>query len=140
MTWENKLFEIKEKMAPKKRKTTSEPVRIPPPSQNPANFLTSKTEEVFNFLGVHSIVPKRGFRTNSTNYHIFMHTRQHWKHFCAHSPLGIAPIVREFHANLRDRNGFTIFMRGVWGPFNGVTINRVLGLSDIDSDGFKQLI
>ena len=30
-------------------------------------------------------------------------------------------------------------MRGVWVPFNGATINKVLGLSDIDSDEFIQL-
>ena len=47
--------------------------------------------------------------------------------------------MREFHANLRDRNGFTVFVRGVLVPFDGVTINGVLGFSDIDSDEFKQL-
>ena len=125
-------------MAPKKRETTSEPIRIHPPPQNPAKFLTSKAEEVFNFLSVRSTVPERGFRNNSTNYCIFMQTRHNWKHFCAHPTLGITPIVREFHANLRDRVGFTVFVKGVWVLFDGATINRVLGLSDIDSNEFRQ--
>ena len=68
-----------------------------------------------------------------------MHTRQHWKHFCAHPTTRIAPIVWEFHANLRDRNGFTVFVRGIYVPFDGATINRVLGILDIDSDEFREL-
>ena len=126
-------------MAPKKRKTTSEPTRIPLPPQNPAKFLTSKVEEVFNFLSVRSTVPERGFRNNNTNYQIFTSIRQHWKPFYAHLTPKIAPIVREFYANLRDRVGFIVFFRGVWVPFEGATINRVLGLLDIDSDEFRQL-
>ena len=128
-------------MAPNKRNTTYEPIRIPLPPQNPTKFLTSKAKEVFNFLSIRSTVPERGFRNNSTNYHIFMHIRQHWKHFCAHPTPRIAPIVREFHANMRDIMGFTVFVRRVWVPFDGATINRVLGLSNIDdSDEFKQLV
>ena len=127
-------------MSPNKRKTTYEPIRIPLPPQNPTKFLTSKAEEVFNFLIIRSTVPERGFRNNSTNYRIFMHIRQHWKHFYAHPTSRITPIVRELHANMRDIVGFTVFVRGVWVPFDGATINRVLGLSNIDSDEFKQLV
>ena len=36
--------------------------------------------------------------------------------------------------------GFTYFVGGVWVPFDGATINRVLGLSDIDIDEYRQLI
>ena len=126
-------------MAPKKRKTTSKPTRIALPPQNLAKFLTSKVEKVFNFLSVRSTMPERGFRNNNTNYRIFTSIRQHWKPFCAHLTLRIAPIVREFHANLRDRVGFKVFFKGVWVPFNGATINRVLGLLDIDRDEFRQL-
>ena len=32
-----------------------------------------------------------------------------------------------------------VFVRGVWVPFDGPTIIRVLGLSNADSDEFKQL-
>ena len=45
-------MKLREKMAPKKRKTTSEPNRISPPPQNLAKFLTSKAGEVFNFLSI----------------------------------------------------------------------------------------
>ena len=47
--WEKNICEFK-KMAPKKINATSENIRIPPPPQNPAKFLTSKAKGSVQFL------------------------------------------------------------------------------------------
>ena len=41
--------------------------------------------------------------------------------------------------NLRDQVGFVDFMRGIWVPFDSATINKVQGLSDVDSNEYRQL-
>ena len=126
-------------MALKKRKTTFEPTRIPPPAQNPTNFITSKAEELFHSLTVWSIMTERGFQEHSPNYRLFMYSRKHWTKFCAHHPPKIAHIVREFLANIQDRAGFIVFVRGVWVPFDSFTINRVLGLLERKNDEYREL-
>ena len=133
------FMKLREMMAPKKRKTTSEPIRVRPLPQNYVKFNMSTIEELFNCLSIHSIVLERGFHNHNPNYRMFMYSRQHWKEFRAHPSLGIAPIVREFHANLKNRAGFTVFMRWVWVPFDSATINRVLGLSDVESNEYREL-
>ena len=68
-----------------------------------------------------------------------MNLRLQWSRLCEHPSLGVAPIVREFHANLLNRIGSTVFVIGVWVPFDSVTINGVLGLADEDSTEYRTL-
>ena len=55
------------------------------------------------------------------------------------STLGATPVEREFNANLLDRIGSTVFMRGFWVPFDSVTINRAFKLNDENSEEFKTM-
>ena len=81
-------MKLRERMAPKKRKTTSEPTKIQPPPINPTKFNTSKAKELFYSLSIRLIMPKRGFHNYNLNYRMFMYSRQHWKEFCAHPSPG----------------------------------------------------
>ena len=70
---------------------------------------------------------------------MFMNLRIHWSKLCEHPSPGVASIVREFHANLLDRIGSTVFVRGVWVPFDSTTINRVFGFADGNSTKYREL-
>ena len=47
------------------------------------------------------------------------------------------PFVREFHANLPFRDDTKDFMRGVWVPFDGATINSAFELQDDDGEAYR---
>ena len=68
-----------------------------------------------------------------------MNSRLHWSELCEHPSPRVAPIVREFHPNLLNRIGSTVFVRRVWVPFDSKTINRMLGLVDEDSTVYREL-
>ena len=51
----------------------------------------------------------------------------------------MAPIVREFHANLHDMIGSTVYVQVVSVPFDRSTINRFFGLQDEDSEEYRAL-
>ena len=55
---------------------------------------------------------------------------------CEHPDLGVALIVHEFHANLRDKIGSTVYVQGVWVPFDSVTINNYFELEDEDEEEY----
>ena len=42
----------------------------------------------------------------------------------------MASLVQEFHANLPFQDGTRVFMRGLWVPFDGATINKAFELQD----------
>ena len=46
--------------------------------------------------------------------------------------------MREFHTNLRDMIS-SIFFRGVWVPFDSMTINTYFELEDEDSKEYQAL-
>ena len=126
-------------MVPKKRKTNSSATRTPSPPQNPAKFITRKAKDQFQNIRTRPFVVERRFKRHSPNFCMFMNSRLHWSRPCEHPSPGVAPIVREFHANLPNRIGSTVVVKGVWVPFDSATINRVLGLADEDSTKYRAL-
>ena len=51
----------------------------------------------------------------------------------------MAPVVQEFHANIPFRDSNKVFVRGVWVPFDGVTINSSFKLQDDDKEAYRNL-
>ena len=90
-------------------------------------------------MTIYAIMPERGFLRNNPNFHAFLHNIIHWKKLCEHLNLGVALVVREFHTNLRDRIGSTIFVRGVWVPFDNLTINRFFEIQDKEIEEYRVL-
>ena len=93
-------------------------------------------EEKNHILSVLPFVQETGFPRNNTNFHAFLYNRRNWKHLCAHPALRVALVVCEFHVNLRDRIGSTFYVRGVWVPFDSVTIITYFELEDEDSQEY----
>ena len=51
----------------------------------------------------------------------------------------MAPVIREFHSNLRFRVGTTVFVRGRWVDFGARTINQINQLREDDSEEYRAL-
>ena len=47
--------------------------------------------------------------------------------------------MSKFHANLCDRIGSTVFMRGVWVPFDSVTIHKFFEVEDENNEDYQAL-
>ena len=59
---------------------------------------------------------------------------------CEHPDLAVVPIVREFYANGKERDGFRVFVKGKWVAFDRTTINGYYGLVDIEDDQYQVLL
>ena len=51
-----------------------------------------------------------------------------WGKFCKHYKNGYAAIVREFYSNLVGRNDNSVYVRGVWVPYEAESINAIYGM------------
>ena len=87
-------------MAPKKRKTISNPAPPPPPPQNLRKFVTKATEDDYPFFSHTPFVLERGFTSIAINFVELLKGRRNWNRFCEHPPLHVASVVREFRTNL----------------------------------------
>ena len=114
-------------MALKKRKTTPKPTPSIPLPQNSKKFITKVMEDDYQFLSHTPFVFERGFLTMAINFGNLLHGRRSWSKMCEHPPLGVAPFVREFRTNLRDKFRSIVFVRGKWVSFDASTINRAFG-------------
>ena len=59
---------------------------------------------------------------------------------CEHPDLAVVLIVREFYATGKERDGFRVFVKGKWVPFDRTTINGYYGLADIEDDQYQALL
>ena len=52
-------------------------------------------------------------------------TKRGWEFFCEHKAPGFSALPREFYANMLGMKDNSIYVRGVWVPFNDKRINEV---------------
>ena len=57
-------------------------------------------------------------------------TKGGWEFFCEHKAPGFSALPREFYANMVGMKDDSIFVRGVWVPFDDRSINEVIKLRD----------
>ena len=127
------------KTVPVKRKRMGSSLWAPPLLDNPEKFITRDAERLYHdSLFNRTFVPERGI-SNSNVYFNFIIQEKGWTKLCEHPSPGIAPVVREFHSNLRDRIGSTVYVRGKWVDFSVAMINRLYNLADNDSDAYRAL-
>ena len=102
-------------------------------------FLTQAVEKRFhNSLETMSFVPESGFDSPNAYFNYIINKRK-WTKLCAHPPQGVAPVVREFHANLPHKDDIKVFVKGIWVPFDSETVNRAFELKDGDSETYQNL-
>ena len=128
------------KSVPVKRKRLRSTSRAPPPPpNNPEKFISGDVEWLYHdSLSNRTFVLERGF-PNCNAYFNFTIPEKGWTRLCEHPPPGIAPVVREFHSNLRFRVDSIVYVQGKWVDFNIAAINRFYNLVDDDSEAYKAL-
>ena len=104
------------------RPSQTTPLRLhitaaPPPPNDLRQFISWEAERLYHeSLCNRSFVPERGFLTSNAFFNFTIQTRG-WQTLCAPVTPEVAPVVREFHSNLRFRVGTTVFVRGRWVEF-----------------------
>ena len=64
-----------------------------------------------------------------------------WAFFCEHKAPGFSALPREFYANMVGMKGDSIYVRGVWVPFDDRRINEVFKLRDFKHGSkYKKLL
>ena len=89
------------------------------------------SEEAFsnwkkNYVGK-GFVGERGFGQLISPFKELIEQRG-WDKFCKHKKSGYAAVVREFYSNLVGKKENSVFVRGVWVPYEGETINEMYGM------------
>ena len=69
----------------------------------------------------------------------FLIQEKGWIKLCEHPLLGIAPVVIDFHSNLRYQMDSIVYVRGKWVDFRATSINRVFNLVEDDSEAYRAL-
>ena len=123
----------------KKRKIGSSFHTTPPLPEDPKKFITHEAEWLYHESPYNrTFVPERGFPTSNV-YFPFMIENKGWIKLSENPPPGIALVVREFHSNLRFREGSTVYVRGKWVNFDATMINKAYNLRDDDSEEYRCL-
>ena len=58
---------------------------------------------------------------------------------CEHPPPRIAPIIWEFHSNLRFQVGSIVYFWGKWVDFSATSINRLYNLVNDDGEAYTAI-
>ena len=115
-------------MALKKRKTNSSCPSLSWAPKDPRKFLTWDVERRYHeSLQNRSFVPKR---VSIILMLISASLSRRRAGLCFVSTHLVAPIVREFHANLPHKDGSSVCVKGKWVPFHNAIINKVFELGD----------
>ena len=64
-----------------------------------------------------------------------------WEFFCKHKAPGFTAMVRDFYSNMVEMREDSVYVRGVWVPFDHKRINKVFHLKELKHGSkFKKLI
>ena len=128
------------KIVPQKMRKIGSSSRTPPLLlEYLENFITHEVEQLYHeYLYNRTFVSELGFPTSNV-YFTFMIENKGWTKLCEHPPPRIAPVVREFHSNLRFWEGSTVYVCGKWVNFDAATINTAYNLRDDDSEEYRAL-
>ena len=86
------------------------------------------SEEAFSiwkkYYAGKGFVGERGFSKLISPFKELIEQRG-WGNFCKHQKYGYAAVVREFYSNLVGRKDNSVYVRGVWVPYEAETINEM---------------
>ena len=105
------------------------------------DFISPEAKELWNkVMADKEFVCKRGFGKLVSPFSEVMKKRG-WKFFCEHKAPGFSALAREFYANMVGMKDDSIYVRGVWVPFNDRRINEVFKLRDFEHGSkYKKLL
>ena len=87
------------------------------PLENPEKFITLEMEKLYHeSLYNKAFLAEPGFPNSNVYFNFTTHDKG-WTKFCENPLPRIAPVVKEFHSNLRYRIGTIVYVRGKWVNF-----------------------
>ena len=119
---------------PRKRKRGADEVRA-------RNLISEKaSSQMEGILKNKGFIAKRGFK-NIISIFAEMVKKREWQSLAKHKEPGCASLVREFFANMVEREGKRVYVRGQWIDFSREDINKLfnLGVQKYGSKFGKQL-
>ena len=65
---------------------------------------------------------------------------QKWEKLVKYPEVVVVLVVREFYANMQEHRNFWVFFRGKMVPFDKTTNNIYYKLTNINNDGYGQML
>ena len=94
------------------------------------DFISQEAKELWNkVMFDKDFVCERGFGKLLSPFSEVI-TKRGWEFFCEHKAPGFSALPREFYANMVGMKDDSVFVRGVWVPFDDRSINEVFKLRD----------
>ena len=105
------------------------------------DFISQEAKELWNkVMADKEFVCERGFGKLVSPFSEVMKKRG-WEFFYEHKAPGFSALVREFYANMVGIKDDSVYVRGVWVPFDDRRINEVFKLRDFeDGSKYKKLL
>ena len=105
-----------------------------------SKFLSYETQKKFTDQRRIHVIQERGLVQKLQHKVNWTIDANRWEILCEHpDPAGV-PIIREFYANGKERDGFHVFVRGKWIAFDRTTINGYYELADTEDDQYQALL
>ena len=83
-------------------------------------------------------IVERGFKNIISSFAEVLEMRE-WQLLVEHKESGYAPLVKEFYANMVEKEGKIVYVRGQWVEFSREKINILFNLSvQKDNSKFKK--
>ena len=105
-----------------------------------SKFLSYETQKKFTDQRRIHVIQERGLMQKLQHKVNWTIDAIRWELLCEHLDPVVVPIVREFYANGKERDGFWVFVRGKWVAFDRTTINGYYGLLDLEDDQYQALL
>ena len=100
------------------------------------NFISEKATALMEgSLKDRGFIDERGFKKVISPFAEMLEKRG-WQSLGEHRELGYASLVKEFFANMVEREGKIVYVRGQWVEFSREEINRLFNLR-VQKDGSK---
>ena len=94
------------------------------------DFISKEAKELWNkVMFDKDFVCERGFGKVISPFSEVI-TKRGWEFFCEHKAPGFVALPREFYANMVGMKDDSVFVRGVWVPFDDKSINEMFKLRD----------
>ena len=77
-----------------------------------SKFLNYETQKKFTNQRKLKVIQERGLVQKLERKVNWTIDANHWELLCKHPDLAVVPIIREFYANGKERDGFRVFVRG----------------------------
>ena len=105
------------------------------------DFVSEEAKDLWNrLLADKGFANERGFSKLISPFSEIIEKRG-WECFCAHTAPGFSALAREFYVNMVGMREDSVYVRGIWVPFEHKRINEMFKLKELKHGSkFKKLV